>query len=477
MGIGLLTASLLLSIAAAPAATGKIPLSPCAIPGTDASMSCGVYEVFEDREARIGRKISLQIAVVPAEAERRKPDPVFMLAGGPGQSATRLAQWMKKSWMRDPARDFVLVDRRGTGNSNGLDCDLLGPGEDLLSVLGNVFEDPEPIRRCRKDLEKRADLRLYTTPIAMDDLDEVRRALGYDRINLVGGSWGTRAALVYIRRHGEHVRAAVLSAPAPIALTAPLFHARDAQRSLDLILDECAADPPCHAAFPEVRKEFKAVLERLAEKPARVSLPGTNGSGGMEVRLTGEAFAEAFRILMYTTAGTRRLPRLIHSASQGDLVPFAQAGIAGLQGMLRQIDLGLMLSVVCSEDVPRINPDDIPEMTAGTFLGDARLRTQMTICGDWPRGKVPESYGEPVRSSVPVLVITGNLDPITPPAWGEETVRHLSKGRHITVPRAHDFNSPCVAGIAGSFLHGDPLADLDTSCIAGMSLPPFELSD
>jgi len=449
----------------------SLALKPCGDGRGDGL--CGTLEVFEDREAAKGRKISLNIRVIPASEEPRRPDPVFLLAGGPGQGATRLAGWAARQWFRDPHRDLVLVDQRGTGASNGLDCDLLEAGADPITAMQTLFEDVSVLERCRDKLEQRADLRHYTTPEAMDDLDDVRRALGYDKVDVVGGSYGSRAGLIYLRRHGENVRAAVLWGPAPLANTLPLYHARSGQRALDRIFEQCAGEEACGKAFPDLRGEFAEILSRLERKPVVVPLSGTSYG---QVTLTRDGFAEGLRVQLYTTRQGRGIPKLLHAAFEGNYEPFARRAAEAMGGLLGQVDLGMLLSVTCSEEVPRIDPGRIEALTRGSFLRDNRIQRQIDICRIWPKQAMPGSYGEPVRSDRPVLVIAGDLDPVTPPEWGEETVRHLAHGRLLTVPLAHDaYATPCVAGIATAFLFGDPEAPLDTSCVAEMTLPEFDL--
>jgi pimeloyl-ACP methyl ester carboxylesterase len=268
----LLVTSALASLGSMQRSAGAaIRLEPCSIEGTDEPMLCGSYEVFEDREARSGRTITLNIAVLPAVSSSPRPDPIFYLAGGPGGAATARAASFRSSWMRTD-RDVVMVDQRGTGGSNPLRCALRGGPDDAQGYLFTGFEDPELLRGCRGRLESGADLRMYTTPLAMADIDEVRSAMGYDTINLLGLSWGSRSALVYMRQHPGQVRRAILNGIAPPALTYPLYHARDSQRALDLILEECAGDASCAAAFPHLGREFQEILEGLGSSPVEVAI-------------------------------------------------------------------------------------------------------------------------------------------------------------------------------------------------------------
>src|SRR5215216_3305742 len=244
-------------------------LRPCTSAEAPTDAYCGKLSVYENRDARTGRRINLNIVVLPSLADDPNADPLFFLAGGPGQAATKFAREVREAFRQvQRERDIVLVDQRGTGKSNPLEC------RSDSNSLRDVSEPEEVglarLRRCLEGYD--ADVRLYTTPIAMDDLDDVRAHLGYERINLYGGSYGTRAALVYLRRHGDHVRSMILDGVAPTDMRLPLFSARDAQRALDKLLADCEADPACRMTHPGLPARVRVLLQRLEAAPARVRM-------------------------------------------------------------------------------------------------------------------------------------------------------------------------------------------------------------
>jgi len=451
----------------------SIPLAPCADRRAGDGALCGTHEVYEDREAAGGRTIALNIVVLPAVEPEAAAEPVFYLAGGPGAGATWSARGLSRSWMRQ-RHDIVLVDQRGTGRSNPLGCGSSGPGS-LQGYLERSFGSPEHFQRCREALQVIADLRLYSTPIAMDDLDEVRRELGYERVNLFGGSYGTRAALVYMRRHPQSVRTAVLNGIAPMAFTNPLYHAREAQNALDEIFRECAEDTACDAAFPHLSLHFTELMTRLEAEPATVTVRHPRSGESERIRLSREAFADGLRVFMYYMPRARRVPLLIHEAWRGNLDAVAQELLESNFGLASGLQMGMLLSVTCAEDVARIDAGDIAAATDATFLGDARVRQQIAACEVWPRGEVPADYGEPVSVDVPVLLISGTMDPVTGPGWGEEAARHLPNSLHLVAPGAHGVSNRCTIDISRRFLESGSLRGLDTSCISDLRLPPFEL--
>ncbi len=457
-----------------PQSRGSVRLAPCPIPGTEEEMLCGSYQVLEDRRQPSGRMISLHIAVLPSRSATPRPDPIFWLHGGPGAAATHMADRFRSSWMRED-RDLVLVDQRGTGRSRPLQCKLPGSAENLQGYLEGHFDRIPLYRRCKQRLRELANLRMYTTPIAMDDLDEVRRAMGYRKINVIGASFGSRAALIYLRRHGEHLRTLVLDAVHPPAQINPLYHAESAQGALDLLFEECAREAACAAAFPEMAQEFDTVLRRLEEAPAEVIVSHPDTGEPVTVVLTRFAFAEAVRRLMYGVSGIRWVPYLIHMAYDGTLWPITEFAIDDSRIIRDDLSWGMLLSVICAEDVPRIDPEEIPPLTDGTFYGDHRVRTEMAVCEIWPQASVPGSYAEAIESEVPTLLLSGILDPVTPPRWADEVARHLPNSVHVVFSGTHGKSVPCIDAITQRFVARGSVSGLNTRCADRIRLPPFEL--
>lgn len=449
-------------------------LEPCRVPRVPETLRCGMLEVAENRAAPHGRRIGLRIVVLPAKEAAAGAAPLFHLEGGPGVAATVMAPLYAvelPEYRR--RRDVVLVDRRGTGGSNGLEC----PIDETRSRLEQMYPAKE-VADCRRTLEERADLTQYTTEAAADDLDEVRAALGHDRIDLFGLSYGTRLALVYMRRHPERVRSAVLMGPAPTDLAMPLHHAPDAQRALEMMFADCAADAGCGRAFPRLREEMAEVLERLDKSPAPVTLDDPRSGRAVTYRLTRGAFAEQVRARLYSPASRAGVPLAVHAASRGDFGPFLQPLRSGGGGP--SIAEGLYLSVTCAEDVPFIDPAEAARLAAGTALGMYRVREQSAACAQWPRGRVSPDFRRPVDSKAPTLIVTGGRDPVTPPRLGEQVVRHLPNGRHLVVPQGAHVPVgiepvACLDGIMLRFFENPWAKDLDTACVKDMRAPPFVL--
>lgn len=460
-----------------------LSLAPCEVPGASEGAKekarCGTFEVFENRAAKSGRKIALKIVVFPATGQTPAPDPLFYIPGGPGSSATEDAPYIAQAYAKiRERRDLVFVDQRGTGGSNPLDCELFDP-QNIQSYLGDYFP-LEAVRKCRAQLETKADLRLYTTHVAMDDLDDVRAALGYERINIVGASYGTRAAQAYLKQHGDHVRAVILHGVSPAGQFMPRDFPQHTERALEGVLGECAADEACRAAFPDLRADAKAVLDRLKRGPVEVELKNAQTGEPIHVKLSRDLAAEAVRYMLYNPEAARRIPLYIHSAARGDFSPLARSAINYRRQIVATGSNGMYLSVTCAEDLPWIKPGEGERNGANTFLGDYRLRQQRAACALWPRGEIPKGYAEPTRSRVPALILTGQWDPVTPPVYGDTAAKFLTNSLHVVVPHGgHGFGGldgiDCVDRLVADFVERGTAKGLDTSCVNNVRRRSFQL--
>jgi pimeloyl-ACP methyl ester carboxylesterase len=474
-------ASAIIGAALAVAASGhaaspqtlSLDLKPCQVGKTGATL-CGVFRVPEDRSKRGGRVLPLKVIVLKAKAQTPK-EPIFFLSGGPGQGATDQAEGFWDSWMRDD-HDIVLMDLRGTGEGTAQDCPP-GSEDDLQGYLEPPLHGVERLRACRARLERTADLTRYTTAIAMDDLDALRQAMGYERIDIYGGSYGTRAGLAYIHAYGAHVRLAVMTGLSAMENRSPLYHAAAAQRAFDRVVAQCEAQPACKTAFPHIKADLALVQGRLRAAPAKVAVRHPVTGKEAEVMLDAGSFAEGLRGMLYSSESGRRIPLLLKRATEGDLQPFAQTALRGGYLVAHALHTGLLLSVSCPEDVARIRPGDIEKETAGTFLGDRRVADQMAGCAVWPKAAMPAGYYGPFRSDVPALLVSGDLDPVTPPTWVGPFSRYLPNSLSVVFPGAHTEANDCLETIVRQFIDRGSPKGIDTSCVAAVKLPPFVLSE
>ncbi len=412
---------------------------------------CGTVGVPEDRRHPERRTINLNVIVFRATAPVPGRAPLVDIDGGPGNPSTRSLEF----YLSDGApyyaqRDVVLFDQRGTGKSNGLHCpELAAPEQAYVPML-----DPAKVMRCRKSLSGHADLRFYGTGEAVEDLEAVRQALGHARIDITAVSYGTTMAMAYIAAYPRQVRAAVLTGVVPGFAMPPRFHATAAERALKLVFAECAADAACHAAIPDPDGDLVRARTRLGS-------------------LAPELFMERLRSLMYTAAGARLVPWIVHRAAAGDLEPFYKA--TRPRGPSALAD-GMFLSVTCSENFPAMDYPVALAQANATRFGDYRLRRQHHACALWPRGK--RANPDPLASDVPILIFSGRLDPVSPPEWGALALFGLPNGRQLIVPQGgHVFdglsNIECFDALMLRFFETADAKSLDSACLATMLPPPF----
>lgn len=456
----------------------RLMLAPCRLPDFDREARCGTYEVFENRSAGAGRKISLRVVVIPASATPVAPDPVVYFEGGPGGSAVASGPGLAREFAATLRhRDLLLVDARGTGESNPLRCPKRDETQRVEEFLDS-FLDPVAVRRCREHLVKDNDLAQYTTAAIADDVDEVRSALGYAKVNLLGASYGTRVALVYLRRHPEVVRTVNLHAAVPMDARGPQHLAPFTQAAFDTLVARCAADAACRAAYPDPRADLSAVLARLAKGPAEVEIVDAEEQKKV-MRLSRTGVVQTVRYLLYSPAWASQLPWLLRRGAAGDLAPLAQRAFGIARSLGGGPPAGLYLSVTCAEDIAFLDPAQATRLAEGSFVGDLRVRQQVAACAEWPAAKIGKEFLDPVRSSVPVLLFTGENDPATPREGAEQVAQSLPNSRLLIVPGgAHVFYGlegvACLDRLAAEMMDKGSVEGLDLeACRNSIKPMPF----
>jgi pimeloyl-ACP methyl ester carboxylesterase len=450
-----------------PRTIGTVPLEPCRTVDGNTEGLCGTVSVWENRELRHGRHLALKVMVLPA-LQGGASDAFFPLAGGPGQSAieTYPAMGYTNAIRRD--RDVVLVDQRGTGGSAPLKCDLRDM-TNAQQVLGEEIPT-ERLQACREQLAQTADLTQYTTSIFADDLDDVRAALGYEKIDVFGTSYGTRAALVYLRQHGNHVRTIGLEGVVSPEYRIPLSFSRALQSSIDQIIERCRATTACQQSYPDLRKEFDTLLVRLDKVPAKAEV--TVGESKQTVTISKGLFVSTLRPALYVPQVLSAFPLMIHKAYEGDWSVYASVALQVRTAIDKAINRDLSISVACSEDIPGMTEALIGNESTGTYLGDYQVRQYQNYCKEWAQGRVPEDFHAAVHSDVPALLISGALDPVTSLAVSRETARDLIKSQTVLLNNGtHGTGSPCVDGIIAKFVA--TAGTVDASCTDDMKLGPF----
>ena len=366
-----------------------VELRSCNLPKHKEPALCGKHQVYENRAAKSGRVIALNIVVLPAQSSEPKAEPVFYLAGGPGQGAAGIAGAGEDAIMRElrRERDLVFVDMRGTGDSNGLQCDFPIDRRNVQSFFGELF-DPAFIQLCREKLEQHSDLKFYNSSLGIDDLDDIRLALGYDKINLYGISHGSQAALEYLRRYPDHVRSAVLTGVATPAMKIPLQFARGTEQAMARLFNDCAGDQACNTAFPNLQAKFAQLLGSFDSGAINFQVLHPTSKVMQAVTLSRGVFAVRLLSLLYSHRTVSLLPLILDRAAQGDWLPLVQVISRRAAPAEFRVYLGAYLSATCSESLPFIDDAELARATAGTFMGDYRTRRHQQACAHWPRGEI-----------------------------------------------------------------------------------------
>jgi len=460
---------------------GRLSLSPCqlhqALDLTLIQAQCGRLAVPENPAAPRGRQIELQLAVVPAISTRKRPDPLFVLPGGPGMGAAAFYTSVAPVFAlihRD--RDIVLLDQRGTGGSNALDCE--SSEEDLYQTT--TAQIVAATERCLRMLSARADVRFYTTSLAVQDLDRVRAALGYDQIDLYASSYGTIVAQQYLRRFPHRVRSVILDGVVPPQLALGATSALDAQAALSSIFSRCVQQPACHERFGDPVATYHQVSEELAGHPVWVDLTDPTSGEPYRLQFTSYHLAMVLRLASYTPELAALLPLDLHEAgASGNFAPLAGQFLLIDRVYGDAIAEGMNNTVVCAEDVPfyRVDAQQRAEL-AKTFLGTSQLDGLQAVCGVWPRGPVDPDFHQPLHSDVPALLLSGSNDPITPPRYAAQAVRGFTHGLSLVVAGfGHgQLTDPCMAGVMARFLSRASVAGLNTACTRKLAPMPFFLT-
>ena len=443
-----------------------LDLKPCRVGGIKAR--CGSLEVPENRAEPRGRRIDLNIVVLPSTSETPEPDPLFFFHGGPGGAATTLALAFARHPFREE-RDIILVDQRGTGDSNPISC---GPAdlEDMLPSLAR-FDLTEQLE-CLKDVD--ADPRLYTTLEFIEDIDAVRSALGAEKINILGGSYGSRAAFAYLAAYPERSRSAILRGVAPSGFTLPRDFPKDSQAALDALLDDCASDRRCDAAYPRLRSKIDRIARRLAADPVEDTVRDPSAGKRIRVKIDREMFAATLHYALYSSATSARLPKMIDAAYKDDFTPLLDSLVRFIAAVGNLSD-GLFLSVACAEDLAFVTDEEFRARAEGTLLGPEFGINLNRTCEQWPHATLPASIKEQTKSDVPILLINGEVDPVTPPHHTEKIMPLLPNALHLVAPgTSHsDLFPGCVQRLATRFLRRGTIEGLSTECVEDISRPRF----
>jgi pimeloyl-ACP methyl ester carboxylesterase len=471
------------------AAQKSVELTPCKLSvgigkaKSEVDAKCGVLQVPEDPGKPDGRKLDIHFTVLPATKSGATGLPIFHFEGGPGGSAISSfgLAWYSAYRLFRENHDVVLIDQRGIGKSASLQCtEVTEKSFEGLAKATTDAEDEKDVTSgfaaCLKRLSATNDPAFYTSTIMADDTDAVRAALGYDQINIFGNSYGTWLGQIYLRRHGEHVRAIILDSPVGPWNQPDLVIPRNLKATIDKVFDLCKADVVCNTMYPDLPGQLQKAVDLLKTKPLTAVAPGILTGKTYTVAFTPTRLLTALRFMLYQGSALSLVPQTISSAAQGNLFLAATVLVAANE-QLGDVSLGLNYSVVCSELAPFYTEDLIKQYADDNFYGSYQNMAENTrnICKVWRSAELDPADVAPVKSDRPVLILSGALDPATPPSFAEETNKRLANSKLVSFPyQAHAplAGSKCAQVIAAAFLEA-PDKPLDTNCTANDVKPIF----
>ncbi|NVJ70726.1 MAG: alpha/beta fold hydrolase [Alphaproteobacteria bacterium] len=449
-----------------PATEKGAGLEPCFIKGVKSRVKCMTLDVPLDYADPAGPTISVFAAVLPATGSNVEPDPLWVFAGGPGQAAAELGAIARTAFKHiRRTRDIVLVDQRGTGKSNPLQCEI-----DPTVVMESLSDWTNVVAECRAGYD--IDVRHFTMENVIRDMEAVRSMLGYEQLNLWGGSWGTRTVGLYLKRYPAHVRSIIVDGVAPPDL--PLFETapESAERALRLLVEDCEKSAACSETYSNLAEDVRAYLAKAEAGELRYEgadpLTGEDVSFSIPFNMA----VESIRSVMYSADATVMLPYMIHQAAAGNLKPIVASLSSG--SAAESMYVGATLSILCGEEIPRTRPDQLESAAKDSFAKDSYFETWKAGCDAWDALPPAADALEPATGDVPALILSGNLDPITPPSMGEHWLRGFPNGRHIIVHGNGHITSTtaCMPRLLGKFVDTLDAQALDDSCLGHLKRLP-----
>jgi len=473
------TLALLAALLAASASNAQsLELEDCRInagPGSSSMQArCGSLTRPLDPRGEVPGEIELRIAVVPALNLNPEPDPLVPIAGGPGQGSVQFYTsyfWAFEDIRRN--RDILLIDQRGTGESATMDCEF---DDDMLDGDYSVELTVEYTERCLAELPY--DPRFFTTSVAVTDIEAVRKALGYPSLNLYGVSYGSRVAQHFARRYPDSTRTVVIDGVVPPQISLGPEIATESQKAIDKILARCVADESCNERFPDLVEDFRRVVQDLREVGVEISVPHPSTGRPEELLFSNAEFSAAVRLLAYHPNSMALIPLLIHEAGSGNLVPLGSQYMMTTIAMMDVLSLGMHNAIMCTEDVPFYDKSTIDyDGLAASYMGMFQLEALEAICSVWPAGPIDEGFKAPLATSLPVLLLSGDADPITPPRYADLAAVDLENATHlIGKDQGHgQISVGCTPRLVADFIASADPAEIDASCLERSFVMPFFL--
>lgn len=445
-------------------------LVPCRVDGVNEPARCMSVEVPESPHDPPGRRLRLRVVVLPARNPEPHREPLVLIQGGPGVPGTLMApNFARREPLRD--RDLVFFDQRGTAGSGALSCAFLRRN----NFLGALFPT-DYLTACRRGLTRQADLATYTNATSAEDLEAIRKALGIELWSLSGYSFGTRLAQTYARRYPHRVRSVVLDGVVPFdaELTADLASAME--HSVDFVVRRCERDPVCGTRYPDTQRALVRIARKLDTMPVNVSV--TDSAGQTLLGPFGRwEFAYAVWGMLYGPLAAS-LPAWVSDAERtNDFGAFARVYWQRSRWVGDSTSVPLHLGVYCSEDLPFIDSVDAIRRAVGTLIGPRYYLEYRAGCAAWPMPRASREMRQPWTSDIPVLLLSGERDPVTPPAYGARVARSLSRSRHIVIGGGgHAEQGACKTEVVAAFLNDPARGVAARTCLDQLDFPDFVIN-
>ncbi|MCR4534015.1 alpha/beta hydrolase [Shewanella xiamenensis] len=442
-------------------APSTTPTNTCYVDGVSDRLNCGFVTVPENPNKPDGKQIQVHYVVLPAVKNVNHEEALLAIAGGPGQSAIDNAAGFDSMLNKvRQQRDILLIDQRGTGRSNPLNCNS-GPQSPLAIDEDNVDTLVEA-QKCRDQFPD-TDVTQYGSLNAVQDFEAVRAKLGYKKLHLYGISYGTRMAQLYMRLYPEHLATVTIDGIVPMQQSV-LEIGSAIERGFDLLFKDCQETAACHAEFPELKAEFDQVVAKLSQGPVMEQVHDPVTGEKTLLTMTRSKFYGAIRMALYQTNVRALVPHAIHQAAKGNYQPLL--GLFALTTDNAGMAMGMHASVVCGEDMHRITPA-MREQAKNSYVGKTMLESLETSCSVWKVPAVDASFSEPIKSDIPTLLLSGEIDPATPPSWGELAMEKLTNAKHFVAPYAtHGVAyQSCANNLIAELVRTGSVKDLDGECL------------
>lgn len=451
----------------------SLVMESCFVEGVKTQLQCGKLTVPENWTSPTDKTIDVNVIVVKAIASSAKPDPLFLLMGGPGQAASELVSGLIGIF-RDvhQSRDLVFIDQRGTGLSSPLLCD--DKDGDIYKDVSSDF-DSSDVQKCLDNFN--VDLSQYNTNSAVLDFDAVRVALGYEEINLYGISYGSRAAMIYMRDKPKALRSVILDGVVPPQIAVGPSGVQ-AARAFDILIEQCKNSVDCQKQYPTLVSDYQKIRAQLEITPVQTMIDHPVSDKKVPLNIDSVKFIGTLHSQLYSIGRRELLPYIINEFANKNYKPFVGL-MSQSEDSKSVIYTGLNFNIICNEDVPRASKELLAQSRNNSFSGRHSFEGISEVCSQWPKFKAPANFADPVKSDIPTMLLSGELDPVTPPAWGDIAAKGLSNNKHYVANNAGHglITQTCAGSMINEFIGTLDFNDVDSSCLDKQPLAGFLLNN